>query len=102
MEICWTRRTARRQAKPAGRVDASLVADGRATTICGQGGALSKRAVSYPAAALTCLRLPPKMAAKRVDLGSHDWPGVKLKVTYYSAGKPGPGVLLLHQCNWSW
>jgi dienelactone hydrolase len=25
--------------------------------------------------------------------------GVKLKVTYYSAGKPGPGVLLLHQCN---
>jgi alpha-beta hydrolase superfamily lysophospholipase len=25
--------------------------------------------------------------------------GVKLRVTYYSAGKPGPGVLLLHQCN---
>ena len=25
--------------------------------------------------------------------------GIKLKVTYYAAGKPGPGVLLLHQCN---
>jgi len=25
--------------------------------------------------------------------------GLKLKATYYSAGKPGPAVLLLHQCN---
>jgi dienelactone hydrolase len=25
--------------------------------------------------------------------------GVNLKVTYYSVGKPGPGVLLMHQCN---
>lgn len=25
--------------------------------------------------------------------------GVKLKVSYYAAGKPGPAVLLLHQCN---
>ena len=25
--------------------------------------------------------------------------GVKLKATYYSPGKPGPGMLLLHQCN---
>lgn len=25
--------------------------------------------------------------------------GVKLKATYYAAGKPGPGVLLLHMCN---
>jgi dienelactone hydrolase len=37
-------------------------------------------------------------ATKRdADLTAPD--GVKLKVTYYSAGKPGPGVLLLHQCN---
>jgi dienelactone hydrolase len=37
-------------------------------------------------------------AAKRdADLPAAD--GLKLKVTYYSAGKPGPGVLLLHQCN---
>jgi dienelactone hydrolase len=25
--------------------------------------------------------------------------GTLLKVTYFAAGKPGPGVLLLHQCN---
>ena len=31
------------------------------------------------------------------DLTAQD--GVKIKVSYYSAGKPGPGVLLMHQCN---
>ncbi|SRR5713101_6899447 len=31
------------------------------------------------------------------DLTAPD--GVKIKVSYYSAGKPGPGVLLMHQCN---
>src|SRR2546427_11432959 len=31
------------------------------------------------------------------DLAAPD--GLKRKVTYYSAGKSGPGVLLLHQCN---
>src|SRR4029077_10949260 len=31
------------------------------------------------------------------DLIAQD--GVKIKVSYYSAGKPGPGVLLMHQCN---
>jgi dienelactone hydrolase len=31
------------------------------------------------------------------DLTAAD--GVKIKVTYFSAGKPGPGVLLMHQCN---
>lgn len=31
------------------------------------------------------------------DLTASD--GTKLKVSYFSAGKPGPGVLLLHQCN---
>lgn len=32
-----------------------------------------------------------------VDLTAAD--GVKLKASYYTAAKPGPGVLLLHQCN---
>ncbi len=32
-----------------------------------------------------------------VDLKAPD--GTSLKGTYFSAGKPGPGVLLLHQCN---
>jgi len=36
---------------------------------------------------------PPRV----VDLTAPD--GTSLKGTYFSAGKPGPGVLLLHQCN---
>lgn len=32
-----------------------------------------------------------------VDLAAMD--GTKLKATFFPAGKPGPGVLLLHQCN---
>ena len=32
-----------------------------------------------------------------VDLTAAD--GTKLKATFYAAGKAGPGVLLLHQCN---
>src|SRR5512146_1172693 len=34
---------------------------------------------------------------RTVDLTSSD--GTKLKATYFPATKPGPGVLLLHQCN---
>src|SRR6267143_2174405 len=36
---------------------------------------------------------PPRV----VDLTAPD--GTSLKGSYFSAGKPGPGVLLLHQCN---
>jgi dienelactone hydrolase len=36
-------------------------------------------------------------AEKVVDLTAAD--GVKLKASYFAAAKPGPGVLLLHQCN---
>ncbi len=32
-----------------------------------------------------------------VDLKAND--GTRLKATYYSAGKPGPGIVLLHMCN---
>lgn len=32
-----------------------------------------------------------------LDLSATD--GTKLKATYFGAGRPGPGVLLLHQCN---
>jgi len=32
-----------------------------------------------------------------VDLAASD--GTKLKATYFAASKPGPGVILLHQCN---
>jgi dienelactone hydrolase len=41
---------------------------------------------------------PLAYAAQRVvDLTAAD--GTKLKATYFSADTPGPGVLLLHQCN---
>ena len=36
---------------------------------------------------------PPRV----IDLTARD--GTSLKGTYFAAGKPGPGVLLLHQCN---
>src|SRR5215469_8786136 len=36
-------------------------------------------------------------APRVVDLTAAD--GTKLKVSYFAAAKPGPGVLLLHQCN---
>jgi dienelactone hydrolase len=36
-------------------------------------------------------------APRVVDLTSPD--GVNLKATYFAAAQPGPGVLLLHQCN---
>ena len=43
--------------------------------------------------------VPPLACASQrvVDLTAAD--GTKLKATYFSADKPGPGVLLLHQCN---
>lgn len=40
---------------------------------------------------------PPPPASRVVDLKAAD--GTNLKATYFAAGKPGPGVLLLHQCN---
>ena len=39
-------------------------------------------------------RLPREL---NLDILASD--GIKLKATYYSPGKPGPGILLLHQCN---
>jgi len=46
------------------------------------------------------IAVPPVSASgaqQVVDLTAAD--GTKLKATYFSADKPGPGVLLLHQCN---
>ena len=47
-----------------------------------------------------CVAAAPRVATasqRVVDLTAAD--GTKLKATYFSADKPGPGVLLLHQCN---
>jgi dienelactone hydrolase len=40
---------------------------------------------------------PASAAERTVDLTATD--GTKLKASYFAAAKPGPGVLLLHQCN---
>jgi dienelactone hydrolase len=48
---------------------------------------------------LTALLCPPAASAAErvVDLTAAD--GLELKATYFPAAAPGPGVLLLHQCN---
>jgi dienelactone hydrolase len=48
-------------------------------------------------AATACGRNHPPDPAHDVDIPARD--GVILKGSYYSPGKPGPAVLLLHQCN---
>lgn len=58
------------------------------------------RPISYVLAvlllALSCLG-QTKSADRVVDLTSAD--GTRLKATFFSPANPGPGVLLLHQCN---
>jgi dienelactone hydrolase len=43
----------------------------------------------------TAAQQPP--APRVFDLSAQD--GTKLKATFFAAAKPGPGILLLHQCN---
>lgn len=52
-----------------------------------------------PLALLLSAATAPSAAAapKDVDIPAPD--GIKLRATFFSAGKPGPGVLLLHMCN---
>ena len=40
---------------------------------------------------------PTPSAARTIDLTSPD--GIALKASYFSPGRPGPGLLLLHACN---
>lgn len=58
-----------------------------------------RRILSIVLPLVLAIALPPlAYAAQRVvDLTAAD--GTKLKATYFSATTPGPGVLLLHQCN---
>jgi dienelactone hydrolase len=46
---------------------------------------------------LTSLGASAETQKKDVDIKAAD--GVNLKGTYFSPGHPGPGILLLHQCN---
>ena len=47
--------------------------------------------------ALSDLASAQAPSRKDVDITAPD--GVKLRATFFSAGKPGPGVILLHMCN---
>lgn len=57
---------------------------------------ISSRALALFLFGLICA-VPGSSAQRVVDLTATD--GTKLKATYFAAAKPGPGVLLLHQCN---
>ena len=49
--------------------------------------------------ALVALTLVAPMAAESTDVDLKTPDGVTLKATYTSPGQPGPGMLLIHQCN---
>jgi pimeloyl-ACP methyl ester carboxylesterase len=56
---------------------------------------------SFLAVAVAVLAVCNEAAAQqgRRDLDVIAFDGAKLRATYWSPGKPGPGMLLLHQCN---
>ena len=54
---------------------------------------LASPLAAQPPAATT----PAPAAGRTIDLTSPD--GIALKASYFAAGRPGPGVLLLHACN---
>jgi pimeloyl-ACP methyl ester carboxylesterase len=53
--------------------------------------------VFWIAIAVGCARSYPPDPEHDVDIAAPD--GIVLKGSYFSPGKPGPGVLLIHQCN---
>ena len=58
------------------------------------------RSLSTLAVALASLLGPDARAQPRpIDLDVVARDGARLRATYYSPGKPGPAILLLHQCN---
>ncbi len=48
---------------------------------------------------LVALSLPVAAQVNKRDMDIKAGDGANLKATYYNPGQPGPGVLLLHQCN---
>ena len=73
--------------------------------MCSQGRALAiscavllSASMASPLAAQSPPAAAPAQAAGRtIDLKSPD--GTALKASYFSPGRPGPGILLLHACN---
>lgn len=58
---------------------------------------MKKLALIAAVMALCALPSHAQTQKRDVDLKAAD--GTLIKTTYFSAGKPGPGVLLLHMCN---
>ncbi len=52
--------------------------------------------LAFTAAAQNAPR-PDASGPRDIDLSAQD--GTKLKATYYAAAKPGPGIMLFHQCT---
>jgi dienelactone hydrolase len=51
------------------------------------------------AAAIIVCAWPSGLHAEQRDVDLEAADGTRLKVTYFAAAKPGPGVVLLHMCN---
>jgi len=59
----------------------------------------AQKRTTFLAAGLGLLMAAGAAAAEKRDVTIVANDGVQLKATYYSPGRPGPGVLLFHQCN---
>lgn len=57
------------------------------------------KASAFIGAALVGIVLAAPAAAQSTDIDLTASDGVMLKATYSSPGRPGPGMLLIHQCN---
>jgi dienelactone hydrolase len=60
-------------------------------------GTMKTLAIATAATLALAAGLLAEVQKKDVDIKAPD--GVNLKATYFSAGRPGPAMLLLHQCN---
>ncbi len=58
-----------------------------------------KRFVTAVLATLTIAAVGASADSQKKDVDIKASDGVNLKGTYFSPGRPGPGMLLLHQCN---
>jgi dienelactone hydrolase len=56
-------------------------------------------AIAFLLACASLLAFAAETPATRKDVDLTAADGAKLKASYFPAAKPGPGVLLLHQCN---
>ena len=57
------------------------------------------RIIAFVTALVMGLFASQSVAAQSVDVDLEATDGVTLKATYHSPGRPGPGMLLIHQCN---